>query len=318
MPSCTWVYGLLGARIVDWNTGAFSIAHVTSYPARPARVPKTVETLITSERGDYYHVTDLGIAYFRPIAAPANSDKVHNGAVLRTYGERVEFVDASAARYTADLEVTRPTPYVISRPGGLPRTGLTKTVHLVRLELDDRGLGSSAPIIESVTVLDGTPAFPTDLEAAYRAVWHSYYDPDKRAAELAVAADETATLAAFATRTKDWAKQVQPSSTSRVESSDRRYVHSNPTYTWDPSAKTIVVTFAHETHVIHTKTLRYPNPELQTFHCPPGVPCAVPPDTLAHELELEYVIAFTASYRIDGDGRITRTTSSQPRLYVEH
>ncbi|MDX2086524.1 MAG: hypothetical protein SFX73_01685 [Kofleriaceae bacterium] len=305
--------GLLGGRVVDWNSGVFSLSHVISYPARPARVPKVVETLITSDRGDYYHVTNLGLAHFRPIDAPANNDKVHHGAVLRTYAEPAEFIDANGARYSVELEVTRPTPYVISRPGGLSRTGLTKSAHLVRLELDDRGLGGSAPIIESVTVLDGTPAFPAELDAAYRSVWE-HYASDARGAELTVAFDEKATLATFDTRTKEWAKQVQP--TGKVESSERRYVHSNPTYTWDANAKTLAVTFAHETHVIQTKIIRYPNPELRNFYCPPGVPCAVPPDTLAHVLELEYVIAFTASYRIEGDGRITRASPTQARLHV--
>jgi hypothetical protein len=308
------VRGLFGGRIVDWTTGVFSISHVPPYPARAARAPKTIETLITSERGNYYYVKELGLAYFRPLGPAGSGDKVHHGAVLRAYAEPVEYVDGNGARYTADVAISRPTPYVTARPGGLARIGLTRPVHLVRLELDDSALGGSAPIIDSVTVLDGTPAFPTELDAAYRAVWQHHYEPDARAAELAVAAEEKATLAAFEARTQQWAAQMQPA--KPVESSERRYVNSNPKYTWDASAKTLVITFAHETHVVHTKAIRYPNPELVNLHCPAGAACAQPPETLAHELELEYVIAFAASYRIDSDGRITRTMPTQPRLYV--
>lgn len=309
------VRGLFGDLVVDWNAGVFSRSTITSYPARPAPVAKTLDTVITSERGDYYSVTGLGTAQFRSRDDdPASNAKVHHGAVLRTYREPAEFVDANGARFASDLELARPTPYVIARPGGLPRTGLRNTIHLVRLELDDSGLGGSRPIIESVTVLDGTPAFPAELEAAHRALWQRHYTPDLRAAELATAADEKSALVAFDARTAAWAKQVQPS--QPIEASERRYTHDTPTYRWDAAAKTLDVTFAHETHVVHLKTIRYPNPALATFHCPPGVPCAVPPETLSHELELEYVRAFNATYRIASDGHITRTAPTQPRLSI--
>ncbi|MGE0872491.1 MAG: hypothetical protein AB7P03_28305 [Kofleriaceae bacterium] len=307
------VRGLLGGSAVDWTAGAFSLSSAISVPPRTPRVPSTLETFVTSEGSHYYSVQNFGIAYFRPSDAPANNDKVHHGAVLRSYQESVEFLDANGVRYLTKLEVTRPTPYVISRPGGLPRTGLTKSIHLVRLELDARGVGSSAPIIESAKVLDGTPAFPADLEAACREI-HQRDQAEARAAELALAAEQRAALASFDTRTKEWAKQMQP--TGPVHSSERRYVQSIPTYSWDASTKTVTVTFAHETRVIHLKTIPYPNPELATFHCPPGAPCAVPPETLAHELRLEYVIAFTTSYRIQSDGKISRMLSTQPRLSV--
>jgi len=300
-----FVAGKLGDQFVDWRSGVFAPRSSPIVPQpMPATVPATsshtMETVITAW-GDYYSLPELGYpVQFRPHGDEPRSDKLFEGGGYRMYLEAVAYTDVTGRHYQRAIASRRTTPYFIVRPGGLPRLGLTKSIHLVRIELDDSALPGSSPLVEKLAVLDGTSAFSVDLEKAFGQV-QQRFDADAHTAEVRLASEVAATEQAFAIRRGEWLRTL-PKPAGAPRSSKRDDVTQRPTFHWDGHALTI--TMHREHRIVFSDEVPYPNPELEHWSCPPGRACAVPPRELVHELDQRHTTEIEASYTIEPDGGV--------------
>lgn len=301
------VWGTLDGEQVQWRSGMFTVRG--HEPAAGTPLPASFETVLISNHGDYYALGQLGSNALFEGAGPAN-DRVHRGEVRRTYLERAEYADANGRRFSHPVPIDTPTPYFTVRPGGLAQ--LTQELHVVRVEMDQTAQPGSAALIESFVVLDGTRDLAA-LGPAHKAVW-ARFNTD-RVAALANAAPQLAdTEAVLARRASEWAREQTPRGTPTTDR--REYSTTIPKYRWDPATKTLTIAIHHTSSVVILTKIAYPNPELEHFHCPPGVPCAVPPDEAYHVLEQRYDVELVATYDIDRAAKLTARSLTGPELRV--
>ena len=301
------VRGTLGDRSVQWRSGVFTAGPPEAAVGKP--LPARFETVLVANNSDYYTLAELGANALFEGKGPA-SERVHRGEARRTYLERAEYTDASGHRFSYRVPIDSPTPYFMVRPGGLDQ--LTEELHVVRVEMDQTAQPGSAALIESFVVLDGTRDLAA-LAPAHKAVWTRF--PTDRAAALAKAAPQLADAdAALARHADEWAREQSPPGTRHTDR--REYNTTRPSYRWDPATRTLTLGFRHTYSVIIRTNIAYPNPELEHVHCPPGVPCAVPPDEAYHVLEQRYDVELEATYDIDRAAQVTTRALTGPALHL--
>jgi hypothetical protein len=317
-----WLLVLIGVwqgekRMITWTSGAFSHqpGNPTGWPLFETPPPPelhTVETVLYSERSDYYALPERNeLANFKAHGDERMSDQLFVADGFRMVLEQAEYRDLADRRYRSAVPATRPTRIFRLRPGGLPRLGLNNALHVARLELDGSILPGQTSLIENLTVIDGTPEYPVDLKKLYGQVWERF-DRDARTAETRLAAEVATTEQAFANERAAWAKPLRGS--RPMETARNDYTNRRPQFRWNAAAKTLTVTFVHEHAVRITSTVPYPNPALEHFNCPPGRACAVPPRELAWGMEQRYKIEYSEAFEIDRDGTVRVRDVTGPKL----
>ena len=317
-----WLLVLIGVwqgekRMITWKSGAFSHqpGNPTGWPlleTPPPAATHTVETVLYSERSDYYSLPERNeLADFKAHGDERMSDQLFVSDGARMVFEQAEYRDSADRRYRSAVTARHPLRMFRLRPGGLPRLGLHNSVHVARLELDGSILPGQTSLIENLTVIDGTPEYPVDLKKLYGQVWERF-DRDARTAETRLAAEVATTEQALANQRTAWAKPLRGS--RPMETTRNDYTSRRPQFRWSAAAKTLTVTFVHEHAVRITSAVPYPNPELEHFNCPPGRACAVPPRELAWGMEQRYQIDFSEAFEIDRDGTVRVRDVSGPTL----
>jgi len=308
---------------LTWKGGVFELGAVQRSPPRPpltepgAANDRVVETIVASRLGDYY---DYPLLSHAPVNIETNAEEGIAPDRFVASGESgiAEVVEGSTRTGKTLRRIIRgkrSVRYLKLRPGS-NELGLAHEIHLVRATLDGTALPEAQPLTKTLKVLDGTQEAPIDLTAAYQDA-RRRFDVSWRSALVAVEPKIAAIKKELASRSQAWRGGGGFPNGGRFESTTDEHEALDPTFEWDAAAGKVTIHFSSRRSVSQKDVYVSANPALETFRCPPGHACAVPPPTVAVPNEQTYSVSLEGTYVFARSGALLSERTGEPAATID-